>query len=173
MLPGDESVCEDSHTEHMQFASAAVSTEVFCNLISQLLVLDTRYLIVKVKTPAGNLEYQISVQNTSQLATSLATDTQYFILQQKCRLYIFTYITSIFRVDGSILAGVFLSSFIVLCLGLHIPPMQRVAAYQQLGPQTALVQLVVPSQQWLHSKITTLEEAATETGRFSAPLGFT
>ena len=69
--------------------------------------------------------------------------------------------TSIRRVDGSILAGV-LSSFIVLCLGL------RVAAYWELG--LALVHLVVPSQQWLHSKPTTLEEMATETGSCSAPL---
>ena len=30
--------------------------------------------------------------------------------------------------------------------------------------------LVAPSQQWLHSKTTTLEEAATETGSCSAPL---
>ena len=55
MLPGEvlqgisivraavnESVCEDSHTEHVQFAGAAVSTsvtEVFYNLVGQLLVL--------------------------------------------------------------------------------------------------------------------------------------
>ena len=128
-----------------------------------------RFLMVR--TLAGDLEYQLAIQNTSQLAT-LNTSHQYsiFHLQQKCRLYIFTYSTSIHRVDGSILAGVFLSSFIVLCLGLHIPPMQRVAAYRQLGPTTALVHLVVPSQQWLHSKPTTLEEAATETGSCSASL---
>ena len=38
----NEIVREDSYTEHVQFASAAVSTsitEVFCNLVGQLLVL--------------------------------------------------------------------------------------------------------------------------------------
>ena len=33
------------------------------------------------------------------------------------------------KVDGSILAGVFLTSFFVLSLSLQVPPAQQVAAY--------------------------------------------
>jgi len=43
----------------------------------------------------------------------------------------------------------------MLWLNLHIPPAQHVAAYWQLGIQTALVQLVAP--------------VASETGGCSAP----
>ena len=66
-------------------------------------------------------------------------------------------IQCLLRVDGSILAGVFLTSF-VLCLNLYIPSTQQIAAYRKLGTQTSLVQLVA-----------TKSTVASETGGFSAP----
>ena len=65
------------------------------------------------------------------------------------------HIQCLLRVDGIIVAGVFLTSFFGLCLNLHVPPVQQVATYWQLGTQTALVQLVAP--------------VASETGGCSAP----
>ena len=69
------------------------------------------------------------------------------------------HIQCLLRIDGSIVAGVFLTSFF-LCVVPEspyniIPLAQQVAAYWQLGTRTALVQLVAP--------------VALETGGCSAP----
>ena len=56
-----------------------------------------------------------------------------------------------------------------LCLNLHIPPTQQLAAYWQIGPQIAQVQLIDPSQYWLHSKTSLLKEMVAEIGSCSAP----
>lgn len=40
--------------------------------------------------------------------------------------------------------------------------MRQLAAYWQLGPRTAVVQLIAPSQWWLHSN--TSQEMVAETG---------
>ena len=80
--------------------------------------IDTRFLMVRTPGPAGNLEHQ--------LADNLDISHQYsiFHLQQKCRLYIFTYIysTSIHTVDGSILAGV--SYPLLLCCASVLTSLQ-------------------------------------------------
>ena len=55
----NESVCEDSHAEHVQVATAAVSTpfrtelKSLCKYSSRINQVDTKYLMVKTRT--GNL----------------------------------------------------------------------------------------------------------------------
>ena len=99
-----------------------------------------KYLMVKTQTGNTIATDIQSIFSTFHFQIYLlwSFTTKLLILQIQC----------LFRVGSSILAGVFLTSF-VLCLNLHIPQMQQVAAYWQLGTQTALVQLVGTSQQWL------------------------
>ena len=77
----NESVCEDTQTEHVQFASAAVSTSVYTiakvileiqSVASQTTHLDTKYVIVKTRT--GNL------------INTIATDIQFNIFNFQINL---------------------------------------------------------------------------------------
>ena len=52
----------------------------------------------------------------------------------------------------------------MLCLSLHIPPMQRVAAYRYLGPRTALSAASSSELTLASFKTPALEEAAAEMG---------
>ena len=78
------------------------------------------------------------------------------------------YIQCLLRVDHSLLAGVFLTlSF--FCVA---PESSYSSAYWQLGSRTALVQLIAPSQWWLHAKSFSLKGVVEETGSCSAAAHF-
>ena len=145
----NESVPEDSHT--VSTSVQTIAKVAIQSVASHITHLDTRYLMVK--TQAGNHQPLIFACHGR--------------LQQKCFQY--TYKLCLLRLGSSLLAGVFLtSSFCVVDESSYSSNEESRSLCWQLGTWTSYV--VAPSQQWLHSKTSTLEEAAAETGGCSAPL---
>ena len=82
------------------------------------------------------------------------------------------YIQCLLRVDGSILAGVFLTSSFCVVPESSYSSSTAISSLLVAWSSNCCIQLVAPSHWWLHSKTSTLKEVGTETGGCSAPTNF-
>ena len=86
---------------------------------------------------------------------------------------LYLYIQCLLKVDGSILAAVFLtSSFCVAPESSYSSNAESNSLLVAWSSNCSIAASIVLSQQWVHSKTFALEEAAAETGSFSAPAQF-
>ena len=150
MLQGEsitwaESVCEDSQTDRVKFASAAISTSVYTTAEVILEIYSSQLLVIQLYEvlDCWNTNWQFNIIATDiqfQLSNLLVMASKMLILHYNVYLELF---------------GWCLLNILLLCCA-WIPPTQQVGAYYWwLGTQTALVQPVAP--------------VASETGSCRAP----